>query len=93
VNHKLEPERCTRPINARAYALGHLERGTGKFRVRRVVWGLLMATSERRPEEAIRRALVLVEKKPPKQARSVKAKTAMARCRCQGRRPQRPQLE
>jgi hypothetical protein len=45
--------------NAAAYALGQQERGG--FRVRRVVWGRLMARAERREGEEIRRAFILVE--------------------------------
>ncbi len=44
--------------NAKSWALGEQKRNG--FHVRRVVWGLLMASMEKRPEEEIRRAVILV---------------------------------
>ena len=46
-------------INAGAWAVGQLEHG--RFRVRRVVWGLLMATAEKRDNEEVRACTILVE--------------------------------
>lgn len=44
--------------NAAAWAIGRMShRG---FMVRRVVWGRLMARSEKRPDEQIRRAMIYV---------------------------------
>lgn len=44
--------------NAKAWALGHHDRNG--FRVRRIVWGRLMAREEKRPGENIRRATILI---------------------------------
>jgi hypothetical protein len=44
--------------NAKAWALG--EQKSNGFHVRRVVWGLLMASMEKRPGEEIRKAVILV---------------------------------
>ena len=44
--------------NAKAWALGKQQRNG--FQVRKVVWGLLMASMEKRPDEEIRRAVILV---------------------------------
>ena len=49
----------TRAHNAACYALG-TPSSTGRFRVRRVVWGRLLARAERRPGEEIRRASLYV---------------------------------
>lgn len=46
--------------NGKAWALG--EQRSNGFHVRRVVWGLLMARSERRKGEQIRAAKLMVEK-------------------------------
>lgn len=46
--------------NRSAWALG-MQRRNG-FHVRRVVWGLLMAWEEKREDEEIRAATILVEK-------------------------------
>jgi hypothetical protein len=48
--------------NARAWALGK-QLHHGGFHVRRVVWGLLMARTEKRPDEEIRKAVILVGRK------------------------------
>jgi|SoimicMinimDraft_17_1059745.scaffolds.fasta_scaffold111768_2 hypothetical protein len=45
--------------NAKAWALGE-QKHYGGFMVRRVVWGLLMASMEKRPGEEIRKAVILV---------------------------------
>lgn len=47
-----------RAANAKAWALGK-QQGNG-FQVRRVVWGLTMASMEKRPGEEIRSAVILV---------------------------------
>jgi hypothetical protein len=44
--------------NAKSWALGEQKRNG--FHVRRVVWGLLMASMEKRPGEEIRKAVILV---------------------------------
>jgi len=44
--------------NYKAWAIGRQQRNG--FQVRRVVWGRLMAREERRPQEEIRRATILV---------------------------------
>jgi hypothetical protein len=48
--------------NHTAWAIGRQQRNG--FHVRRVVWGLLMAQSERRDDEEIRAASILVEQAP-----------------------------
>lgn len=45
--------------NHTAWAIGRMQRNG--FHVRRVVWGLLMAQSERRSDEEIRAASIMVE--------------------------------
>ena len=45
--------------NHKAWAIGSQQ--PNGFHVRRVVWGLLMAWSERRPDEEIRAATIMVE--------------------------------
>lgn len=47
-----------RAANGQAYAIGHPSRNG--FRVRRVVWGKLMASYELRAGEEIRRAIISV---------------------------------
>ena len=44
--------------NERAWALGC--ELNGKFHIRRVVWGRLLARAEKRPDERVRRVLILV---------------------------------
>ena len=51
-----------RAANPKAWAIG-ARVGNG-FRVRRVVWGLLMAVSEKRPGEEIRACRLMVEALP-----------------------------
>lgn len=53
--------------NPRAFALGTPRRNG--FHVRRVVWGRTMAKAERRPDEEIRKATILVEYKTKQRAR------------------------
>lgn len=45
--------------NHTAWAIGRQQRNG--FQVRRVVWGFLMATTERRDDEEIRAASIMVE--------------------------------
>lgn len=47
--------------NRTAWAIGHQRRNG--FQVRRVVWGMLMARTERRDDEEIRLAHIFVEAK------------------------------
>ncbi len=49
----------TRAHNAACYALGAPTK-TGRFHVRRVVWGRLLARAERRPGEEMRKASLSV---------------------------------
>lgn len=62
MSHKLAMDAVRQARNARAYAIGHPQQNG--FHVRRIVWGRLMATYERREDEQIRRAIVFVEGKP-----------------------------
>jgi hypothetical protein len=54
------------PRNWQAWALGSYEvrrdGRVGRFHVRRVVWGRLLAREEKRPGEVIRRAYVLIRR-------------------------------
>lgn len=56
-----------RPRNALAWALGSFD-AHGHFMVRRVVWGKLLASYERRMGEQLVRAVVLI-RKPVKRKR------------------------
>lgn len=47
-----------RASNERAFAIGTVTRGF--FHIRRVVWGLALASEECRDDEEIRRAIVLI---------------------------------
>lgn len=53
------------PRNYNAYALGTYEirrdGRVGRFHVRRVVWGRLLARAEKRPGERIRRAVIMIK--------------------------------
>lgn len=49
-----------RARNFAAWGIGEKDKG-GMFHVRKVVWGRLMARSEKRPGEVIRRVHILVE--------------------------------
>lgn len=60
MSHKLSEIDAKRAANARAYAIGFPQRNG--FHVRKVVWGRLMATMERRSGEMIKRAVIWVEK-------------------------------
>jgi hypothetical protein len=51
--------RYVRPVNARAWAIGS-KTENGRFRVRRVVWGRLLAREEKRDGEVIRAARLLI---------------------------------
>jgi hypothetical protein len=51
-----------RAANADAYALGEKQRNG--FKVRRVVWGLLLARAEKRHGEEIRRVMLWVSASP-----------------------------
>ena len=59
MNHKAEPSTMRFAANARAYAIGQYQ--TNGFRIRRVVWGRTLANAERRPDEKIVRAIVMVD--------------------------------
>lgn len=48
-----------RAANAKAWAIGRPQRNG--FHARRIVWGLLMAQAERREDEEVRAAILLVE--------------------------------
>jgi hypothetical protein len=61
MSHEAELDECVHPRNSRVYAIGSLVKPHG-FKVRRVVWGSLMARTEKRKGEQIRRAFILVEK-------------------------------
>jgi hypothetical protein len=52
------PSELRQARNAKSWALGEQKRNG--FHVRKVVWGLLMASMEKRPGEEIRRAVILV---------------------------------
>lgn len=60
MSHKLSEIDAKRAANARAYAIGSPQRNG--FHVRRIVWGRLMATAERRSGEQIKRAILWIEK-------------------------------
>ena len=49
-----------RPGNFDAWAIG--EQRSNGFHVRRIVWGLLMAQCEKRMDEEIRKASIMVER-------------------------------
>jgi hypothetical protein len=55
---------CRFPRNFQAWAIGSYEirqdGKIGRFHVRRIVWGRLMARAEKRPGEMIRRAFILI---------------------------------
>jgi hypothetical protein len=48
--------------NPDAWAVGQWRKG--RFAVRRVLWGRMVARAERRPNERIERALILIRKQP-----------------------------
>lgn len=47
-------------INWNAYAIGKVM-PSGAFKVRRIVWGRLLARAERRKDEQIARAAIMIE--------------------------------
>jgi len=51
--------RYLQPVNAKAWAIGRLTKN-GRFHVRRIVWGRLLARAEKRDGEIIRAARILV---------------------------------
>ena len=50
------------PVNAKAWAIGQRTKN-GRFHVRRVVWGRLLARAEKRDGETIEAARILVRRK------------------------------
>jgi hypothetical protein len=60
--HRATKDNCKHAANSACYALGH--RAGNGFVVRRVVWGMAMASMEVRDGEQIRRAIVLVDSGP-----------------------------
>ncbi len=57
----IDPSFCI-ATNSQAWAIGS-RAASGQFRIRRVVWGRLLANAERQPGEEVRRANVLIRKK------------------------------
>lgn len=57
-------ERAERCRNASAWAVGTGD--AGGFKLRRIVWGRLMARAERRPGESVRRVHVVIPWDQPK---------------------------
>ena len=55
----IKPRGWKRAANHLAWALCS-KQGNGQWHVRRVVWGVLMARSEKRPGEKIRRVSLLL---------------------------------
>jgi len=51
--------RYLQPVNAKAWAIGRLTKN-GRFHVRRIVWGRLLARAEKRDGEIIRAVRILV---------------------------------
>ena len=60
-------DKLRRAGNADAWAIGR--RQSNGFHIRRVVWGLLMASAERAEGEEIRRAVVMVKGKAARPVR------------------------
>ena len=60
MTHKLDTLACKHASNSRAYAIGEQRRNG--FHIRRIVWGWLMAKSEKRTGESIKRAIVWIER-------------------------------
>jgi len=54
--------RYVQPVNAKAWVIGRLLKN-GRFRIRRVVWGRLLARAEKRDGEVIEAARILVRRK------------------------------
>ena len=65
--------RYVQPMNAKAWAIGRKLKN-GRLRIRRVVWGRLMARAEKRDGEIITAARILVRKKEPYSANERYAK-------------------
>jgi hypothetical protein len=61
MSSRLDTLACRHARNARAYALG--TEGRNGFSIRKVVWGRLLATHERRIGEKIMRAIIWIERK------------------------------
>jgi hypothetical protein len=59
----IKPPVWKRAGNHGAWALC-TKQGNGRWHVRRVVWGILMARAEKREGETIRRASILLRDKP-----------------------------
>lgn len=57
--------------NANAWAIGRAL-ASGRFVVRRVVWGLLLANEEKREDETIRSAWILVGRERERQRKRIK---------------------
>ena len=58
-NYQYPGQSLARPVNSDAWAIGSLT-PRGRFRIRRIVWGRMLARLERREGEVIRRALILI---------------------------------
>jgi len=56
----LQPPGYKRASNHGCWALCN-KQGNGRWHVRRIVWGILMARAEKRPGEVIRRAAILLK--------------------------------
>lgn len=59
MTHKLDTLACKLANNSRAYAIGEQHRNGF---IRRIVWGWLMAKSEKRTGESIKRAIIWIER-------------------------------
>jgi hypothetical protein len=49
------------PINNMGWAIGRKLRN-GRFKIRRIVWGLILARGERHPDEEIRACSITIER-------------------------------
>jgi hypothetical protein len=58
---RLAAATSVRASNAECWALGTVLKN-GQFKVRRIVWGRLMARAEKRPGERIRRATIYIKR-------------------------------
>jgi hypothetical protein len=75
-----------RPSNYQAWAVGR-RLSTGRFKVRRVLWGLTLARVERRPDEEVRTAELRVESRwRPRHPRPVTRRRQKMLCSICGRR-------
>lgn len=82
--------RYVQPVNAKAWAIGRMTKN-GRFRIRRVVWGRLLARVEKRTGESIRQARILVQA-PQQTTNRERAKlpsqpTMKKRARCANQNP------